>query len=159
MINDIVLVVNGCLECSWLPWQHVDIMNTTSVAQLWTPSPSPPAPSPEGCTNSDGRSDWARTILPCYLSMGMAEWSVTGPMVCQCHRWVLVIWTPPGPDLLPQTPWPSPAPDPHPPISTHRPQPPPAEADRWHYVMRWWAPGETRLCYPGSCLGECVGMV
>ena len=31
------------------------------------------------------------TIVPCYLSM--AEWSITGPMVCQCRRWVLVIWT------------------------------------------------------------------
>ena len=88
-----------------------------------------------------------RTILLCYLSM--AEWSVT------CRRWVLVIWTPwsrsPAPNTLTD-------PCPDPPISTHSPQPPPGETDMWHYVMRWWAPGETRLCYPGSCLGEWVGM-
>ena len=46
MINDIVLVANECLECSWLPWQHVDIMNTPSVAQLGTPSPTVPMHSP-----------------------------------------------------------------------------------------------------------------
>ena len=40
----------------------------------------------------------------------------------------------------PDRPLPLPPPT-HPPISTHRPQSPPGEADRWHYVMRWWALG------------------
>ena len=70
--------MNECLECSWLPWQHVDIMNTPSVAQLGTRSPSPtdpctpptPAPSPEGCTNSDGRSDWATDHSPMLFIHG-----------------------------------------------------------------------------------------
>ena len=62
-------------------------------------------------------------------------------------RMFMVAKPPPGTHLLPQTPWPSPTPGPPPtpppppPTHTHRPQPAPGEADRWHYVMRWWAIG------------------
>ena len=132
-----------CLECSWLPWQHVEIVNSPGLhSPIGDPIPQShwsdalshvmyPLLHQRGVSLAvtDRPTGW-RTIVPCYLSM--AEWSVTGPMVCQCRRWVLVIWTPPGPDLLPQTPWPTPAADPHPPTyppthpsqhTYHRPPP------------------------------------
>ena len=130
MINNIVLFANECLECSWLPWQHVEIMNTPSIAQLGTqshwsdalpPVAPTPAPSPEGCTNSDGPSDWVTDHCPMLFVHGrMVRHRSNGLSMSQVS---VSDMDPPGPDLLPQTPWPTHAPDPHPPISTHRPQP------------------------------------
>ena len=118
MINDVVLFANECLECSWLPWQHVEIMNTPSIAQLGDPSHWSDALPPHHGRMVHHRSN----------GQSMSQVSVSD-------------MDPPGPDLLPQTSWPTPATHPHPTISTHRPQPCPREADRWHYVMRWWALG------------------
>ena len=107
----------------------------------WSDALPTPAPSPEGCTNSDGPSDWATDHCPMLFVHGrMVRHRSNGLSMSQVS---VSDMDPPGPDLLPQTPWPTSAPDPHPPISTHRPQPPPGEADRWHYVMSmcWYGVG------------------
>ena len=58
---------------------------------------------------------------------------------------------------------PTPDPDPHPPISTHRSQPPPGEADRWHKLAlrnEIMSPGETvSVTLAHACVNACIGMV
>ena len=98
-------------------------------------TPPTPAPSPEGCTNSDGPSDWATDHSPMLfvhgrmvrhrsdgLSMSQVSVSDMDPLV--------QISCPKHPDRpLPPTPT-------HPSQHTGHSPPPPGEADRWHYVMR-----------------------
>ena len=91
-----------------------------------------------------------RTFVPCYLSMAD-----------QCRRWVLVIWTPlvqisclKHPDRpLPPTPTHPSQHTGHSPLQVRQTggiSPLPNEANEM-------SPGETCLCYPGSCLGRWKG--